>query len=632
MCGIVAIWSSGGGLLPGDLAAPVRALRHRGPDGLGTWVSPSGDAALGNTRLAVIDLETGDQPISDVSGRYHLVANGEFYGYEAIRAELLDRGHRLRTRTDSEIALHLYAEDGWHALDRLRGEFAFVIWDERRGELFAARDRFGIKPLYYTEHRGRLYLASEVKALLACGVAARWDMGAFADHLLLCYPADRTLFAGVRQVPPGCYLLASADGIVIRRYWDLDYPEASELPAMDDADAHLGDIESAVRDAVLIRMRADVPVAYHLSGGVDSSSVAALAAAAGEVHAFTVRFDDPGFDESAVAHRTSARLGARLTEVRFGRAEFADRIDETIACGEMIQENSHGIARLMQSAAISAHGYKVVLAGEGGDEMFAGYPHFRKDLAFSQSAEVRALAQRSYARLGAHGPPHHMRVFLDHLSFVPNWIIDRYLTVTLPLLPLLRQPFARLLTARQPGEELIGGSDTAGQLRGRTPYHQSMYLFCKTWLCNYILAAERLDMAHAVETRLPFLDHHVADVAKWTPLAWYMRDGVSKAVLREAMRRHLPDEVYRAAKKPFFAPAAVENDVAFARLRRIVDDDVLHRQPFFDPGRVRSFFDTIQAESAARRGRHERVAQIVAGTCLLAETFGLDHTGTAEKE
>jgi asparagine synthase (glutamine-hydrolysing) len=619
VCGIVAIWSPAGGLRSADVAAAVRCLRHRGPDGSGTWASASGRAALGHTRLAVIDLATGAQPISADQGRFQLVVSGEFYGYEKIRAELQDRGRRLVTRSDSEIALHLYALNGPAALARLRGEFAFIIWDDERRELFAARDRFGVKPLFYAEHQGRLYLASEVKALLTCGITMRWDVASFAEHLLVGHAPDRTLFATVRQVPPGCYLRAGDDGITVSRYWDLDYPRAGELPSAPEAGAHLADVAAAVRESVQLRLRADVPVACHLSGGIDSSSVAAIAAEAGPVPTFTVCFDGDGFDESAVAGRTAARLGGRHDVITVTRADFARYADQAAASGEMIQENSHGIARLLLSAAIRERGFKVALAGEGGDEMFGGYPQFGKDLALVRSAEARARADRSYAALAGHGVPLHLRVFLDQLGFVPNWILDRYLAVTQPLLPLLRPEFARQVAASTPCAGMLAGP----RLRGRSLYHQSVYLFCKTWLCNYILAAERLDMAHAVETRLPFLDHHVFDVARWTPLAWYERDGVSKAVLREAMAPHLPEEVRRAPKKGFFAPAAAQDTAALARFSRIVASDALRQQPFFEPAKVATFAAGLRAAPPARRARHDKLVQIISGTCLLADSLGI---------
>jgi asparagine synthase (glutamine-hydrolysing) len=625
VCGIVAILDPAGGLRPDTVAAGVDALRHRGPDGSGAWVSACGRVALGHARLAVIDLTTGDQPMHTDDGAYHFVGNAEFYDYRAIRTELAGRGHRLRTTSDNEIAMHLYAEAAERSLERLRGEFAFVIWDAVRGELFAARDRFGVRPLFYAAHAGRLYLASEVKALLALGVPAAWDATAFADHLLAGLPADRTLFAGVRQVPPGCFLRTDGRRRTIRPYWDLDYPTADDLTAADGSAVHRTSVEHAVLDAVHTRMRADVPVAYHLSGGLDSSAVVCAAARAGPVATFTVRFDDPAFDEGAAAARTAAFVGATHVEIPVSRADFLDHIESTVAGGELMQENSHGTARLLQAAAIRAHGYKVVLAGEGGDELFAGYPQTRADLAFTLSAQVRDRTRANYATLLAHGAPRHLRTLLDELGFVPAWILDRYLTVTAPMAGVLSADFATLLAGRDPFAGPLTAA--AAQLTGRTPYHQSLYLFCKTWLCNYLLAAERLDMAHGLEVRLPLLDHHLAEVAKWTPLAGHLDGKRPKPVLREAMRAYLPTEVYLGDKRPFFAPPAVTDDRVLARLRAILDGGVLDELPFFDAGRVRAMLGRLADLPPERRSGYERPVQIVTGAVLLTERFGLRADG-----
>jgi asparagine synthase (glutamine-hydrolysing) len=623
MCGIVAVVAAGGGLREPDLDRGIAALRHRGPDGTGSWVSPCGRAALGHTRLAIIDLDTGDQPMHTRDGRHHLVVNGEFYDYRPVREELRRRGHELRTASDSEIALHLYAERGPRAVQRLRGEFAFAVWDRARAELFAARDRFGVKPLYYAEHAGRVYLASEVKALLAMGVPARWDTGSLADHLLVCHAADRTLFAGIRQVPPGCFLRTDGRHVQIHTYWDLDYPTADELAPEPDRTTHHKGVESAVVDAVRTRMHADVPVAYHLSAGLDSGTVVGTAARFAATPTFTVRFDDPALDEGDAARRAAAHLGASNTEIFFRRADFVDGIEATIARADMIQENSHGIARMRQSERIRSHGYKVVLAGEGGDEMFAGYPQSRSDLALSVSAEERARHRDGYAKLATHGGPAHLRGLLDRLGFIPAWILDRYLTVGSPMAGLLSAAFARVVAARDPCGSLLAGERGAAQLTGRTPYHQSMYLFCKTWLCNYLLAAERLDMAHALEVRLPFLDHQLHEVVKWTPPAWHLEGARPKPVLREAMRAYLPPGRYEAAKRPFFAPPAVTDDRVLSQLAEILARPALDELPFLDPVKVRALVGRLRELPPDRRVGYERVVQIVTGIVLLTERYAM---------
>ena len=220
MCGIVAILSRNGPVPEPALGRATAALRHRGPDGERTWLSPTGRAGLGHTLLAINDPE-GFQPIASEDGRLRIIVNGQFYDFARIRAELEERGHRFRTRSDSEIALHLYEDMGAGCLERLRGQFAFVIWDEETGRLFAARDRFGLKPLFFAEHGGALYLASEAKALFAAGIPRSWDARAVYHSLHACPDERRSLFAGISQVPPGHILRAGEGGVRLERYWDL---------------------------------------------------------------------------------------------------------------------------------------------------------------------------------------------------------------------------------------------------------------------------------------------------------------------------------------------------------------------------------------------------------------------------
>src|SRR5690242_4270747 len=260
MCGIVAMFSRSSPVSPTLLERATRQLHHRGPDGQRHWISSDGKVGLGHARLSIIDLTTGDQPIPNENGRIHIVVNGELYGYEAIQKELERSGHRLRTRSDSEIALHLYEDLGPQCVHRLRGEFAFVLWDEIHRTLFAARDRFGIKPLFYSVHEGTLYLASEIKALFAAGVPARWDEESVFHAVEFGGHPVRTLFDGVFSVPPGHYLLATDKHMHLNEYWDFDYPRADPgLRPSSDAD-YAAEFRHALEEAVRLRLRADVPV------------------------------------------------------------------------------------------------------------------------------------------------------------------------------------------------------------------------------------------------------------------------------------------------------------------------------------------------------------------------------------
>ncbi|HJY92722.1 MAG TPA: asparagine synthase (glutamine-hydrolyzing), partial [Candidatus Acidoferrum sp.] len=299
MCGIVGVFSRRSPISPGLIERATESLYHRGPDGQRHWIGFGGRVALGHARLSIIDLTTGDQPIASEDGRTRIIVNGEFYGYESIQKELEQASHRLRTRSDSEIALHLYEDFGTQCLHRLRGEFALVLWDERNRTMFAARDRFGIKPLFYAFHNETLYLASEVKALFAAGVPRRWDSESVSQSVEFGGHPLRTLFEGVLQVPPGHYLIATEKHIELSRYWDFDYPRVDRSGTHRSTADYVAEFRSALEEAVRIRLRADVPVGCYLSGGLDSCAVLGLAAKhrSDPIRAFTLSFDRAEYDE-----------------------------------------------------------------------------------------------------------------------------------------------------------------------------------------------------------------------------------------------------------------------------------------------------------------------------------------------
>ena len=387
MCGIVAIYRPNGGVSAEALERATALLHHRGPDGRRQWIAPHGRVGLGHARLSIIDLVTGDQPIASEDGRRHIIVNGEFYDFERIQRELERAGHRLRTRSDSEIALHLYEDLGPHCLHQLRGEYAFVLWDEPQQRLFAARDRFGIKPLFFAWHDGALYLASEVKALFAAGVPARWSReGLFNASVLGGQPTD-TLYEGVSQVPPGHYLLAgraesrsTATGISTTRW--------RRRPPTARSDAEWAEeFRARLDNAVRLRLRADVPVGCYLSGGLDSCAVLGLAARHHRepIRAFTLAFDQAAYDEEAIAREMAALAGAEFCPIPIRQADLADDFADATWHAETLCFNAHGVAKYVLSRAVRDAGYKVVLTGEGSDEILAGYPHFRRDMLLYDS-------------------------------------------------------------------------------------------------------------------------------------------------------------------------------------------------------------------------------------------------------
>ena len=621
MCGIFAMFSLGEPLDPEVLERATARLHHRGPDGRATWLAPDRLMGLGHTRLAIVAPQAGAQPMSDEHGDLHLVVNGEFYGYKSIQHHLRQKGYRLRTPCDSEIALHLFREHGTAFTAHLRGEFALILADQRRRRLIAVRDRFGIKPLFYTFHRNVLYLASEIKALWAAGVPARWDSESFYDYLHLGFSSDRSFFQNIHQVPPGHLLRIDEGGLRLEAYWDLDYPTHSQLEDGIRESSFIDELRHRLEESVRLRLEADVPVCFHLSGGLDSSSIAGVAAKQGlPLNSFTVGFEGEPYDERPLARRTADFWGARHHTLDFQLQAFATHAKDAVRHGEALQENAHGVARYLQSRDIHRAGFKVVLAGEGGDELFAGYGHFQKDLDFCGSPSLQAKTRASFEVLARSGNAPPLAELWRRLDFVPNWILERYMSVTLPIKPFLRPEFAATMAARNPYGHLLDQPAIGRGLEARTPFHQSLYLFNKTWLPNYLLFAERLDMCHAVEVRLPLLDHHLFDLVKKTPLALYRAHGQGKYPLRRAMKPYVIEPVLQEEKRPFFAPPLTSEP----RILDFIHDQLHHKalddNPFFDPHKLRSGLEGLWRTTAGR-GYGEAVLHILLGTGFLQREY-----------
>ena len=388
MCGIVAMFSRGGPVSVEALKRAMQTLHHRGPDGERHWVAPHGRVALGHARLSIIDLVTGDQPIANEDERLHIIVNGEFYDYERIQRELTSRGHKLRTHSDSEIALHLYEDYGASALQELRGEFAIILWDEANGTLMAVRDRFGVKPLCYSRNSAtRSILPRKRKRVFAAGVPARWDHESFFQLSHVYFDQDRSLFDGVRQVPPGCYLLATQQHTQIVRYWDFDYPRIEQpRPALSD-DEHIERMRSTLDEAVRIRLRADVPVGCYLSGGLDTALLGIASKHHNDpIEAFTLCFDVDSYNEEFVAKEMAEHAHANFHPLPIKQTQLADNFSDAIWHSETLTANPHGVAKFLLSQMVRDHGFKVVLTGEGSDEILGGYAHFRRDMLLYNSA------------------------------------------------------------------------------------------------------------------------------------------------------------------------------------------------------------------------------------------------------
>jgi asparagine synthase (glutamine-hydrolysing) len=641
MCGILATLSRNGPLPADVLARGTAVLHHRGPDHRQHWFSSGQRVGLGHARLSIIDLTSGDQPIPNEDGRLHLVVNGEFYDFERIRRELESRGHRFRTRSDSEIALHLYEETGVHCLPELRGEFAFALWDDRNHTLFAARDRFGIKPLFYAVHRDTLYLASEAKALFAAGVPAAWDHEYFHHYATGPALPDRTLFAGVHQVPPGHYLLATPAGHRILPYWDFDYPEAAHLAARAEPDASCVErFRSVLDEAVRLRLRADVPVGCYLSGGLDSCAVLGLAArhAAQPIQAFTLTFDQAAYDEGEIAREMAAHAGAAFHPIPITQADLADHFADALWHAETLFVNGHGVSKFLLSRAVRDAGYKVVFTGEGSDEVLGGYAHFRRDMLLhnpegQDPAEVARLIRQlednnavSRGVLLPAGDSLTLDAVHRTLGFTPTWF-EIFGTWATKRLSLFAPDFAAPYAGRDSARVFLNQFDVPGQLAGRDPLNQSLYLWAKSTLPHYILVVlgDRMEMAHSIEGRVPFLDHHVVQYLAQLPVALKIRGLTEKYILREAVRDVITDTVYRRQKHPFFSPPVTNQPGQ--RFHELLQDTLrgssLAALPFYDQRKVVALLDCLPAIGEADRLAWDPVLMTILSACILGERFRL---------
>jgi asparagine synthase (glutamine-hydrolysing) len=639
MCGIVAIFSPDGSVRGEALQNATKSLEHRGPDGQRYWISSDHRIGLGHARLSIIDLTTGDQPIANERENLRIIVNGEFYGYEATQKELESSGHQLRTKSDSEIALHLYEEFGAHCLHRLRGEFALVLWDAESRTLFAARDRFGIKPLFYALHDGTLYLASEVKALFAAGVPRRWDSesvyhsGGFGGHQM------RTLFEGVYQVPPGHYLIATEKHIQLSRYWDFDYPRADlGAPARSDAE-YVEEFRQVFDEAVRIRLRADVPVGCYLSGGIDSCAVLGLAARhhQGPVRAFTLTFDRPEYNEGAIAEEMAARAKADFFPVPIRQDELADNFSDAILQSETLCVNAHGVAKYLLSRAVRKAGYKVVLTGEGSDEILGGYLHFRRDIAVNGKgapSDAGPAFLGRLARFNSPSPsalPHNgsgqdLNRIRQLLGFVPGWM-ETASALSGKMHVLLAENFLQAFKGHDGSRSFFNDIDVRGQLAGRDPLNQSLYLWAKTRLPNYILTmlGDRMEMAHSIEGRVPFLDHRLVEVMRAQPVTQKIRGTTQKYVLREAVRDVLTETAYRRPKHPFLSPPLTLNPQG--RFGVLIQDmlrgSVLASMPFFDQKKVVGVLDSLHTVDESSRVANDQALMMILSACVLHDRFRL---------
>jgi asparagine synthase (glutamine-hydrolysing) len=581
----------------------VGALRHRGPDEFGLYRDRR--AALGHARLSIIDLATGQQPLCNEDGSLWVVFNGEIFNYVELRAELIALGHRFRTRSDTEVIVHAHEAWGDGAFARFNGQFAIALWDAKRETLVLARDRLGVRPLYLCEHGGRLWFASEVKAIFAADLEiprALDPVGLAETFTFWTVVPPQSVFRGVTELEPGHLRKVSRRGSEDRAFWTPRYPEergATPAGSLEDAAER---VRAALEEAVRLRvLRADVPVGSYLSGGLDSSLVAALGrrAKGDKLCTFSVRFEDAEYDETPYQRVMAARLESDHREVVVSREDIAAVFPEVVAHAERPLLRTAAAPLFLLSRLVREAGIKVVLTGEGADEIFAGYDLFRegKIRRFWGRQPASAMRPRLLERLY----PYLARSPVSQRSTAREFFgrdRERWAAPGFAHEPRWRSAAALQRLFSSGLREEARGVDVVGRLLASVPtgFHrwshlaQDQYLEARTLLSGYLLSSQgdRMLMAHSVEGRFPFLDAEVVELANALPASFKLRGLDEKHVLKRAARGLVPDEIVRRPKQPYRAPDAhcFAGPRAPEWVGELVREAPVKEAGVFDPGAV----------------------------------------------
>jgi len=572
MCGIAGICGMAreGHLTQDMLLRMLSTVTHRGPDERGLYLD--NHIGLAHARLSIIDLNSGTQPLHNEDESLWLVYNGEIYNYRELREDLEEKGHRFYTETDGEVVLHLYEEVGADALQHLNGQFALAIWNTHNRELFLARDRCGIRPLYYTVARQNFVFASEIKALFANRWVPRRLDPIGLDQVFTFWTtlSPRTVFENVWEIPPGHYLKVRGGQLQCVQYWDVPLPEVHERWE-DSLETICLQTRQRLYDAVQLRLRADVPVGCYLSGGLDSSILTSLVAekAANEVQSFGIRFQETAYDEGRYQTQVANRLHLKHQSVWVANEQIGQLLDPVIRHCErpilrMAPAPLFALSRLVRDS-----GYKVVLSGEGADEIFGGYNIFREAKVrrfWAQdpgSLRRAKLIQELYPYVHT-DPRKRARLTMFYAQGLEKWddplFSHRLRWDNTSRLKGFYSDSLRDAVASYDGYEDVVENLPTSYWKAH-PLAQAQYLEMKIFLSNYLLSSQgdRMAMAHSVEIRLPFLDHHLIEFVSRVPAKWKILGLNEKFLLKRSYHSRLPESIVRRPKQPYRAP----NDKCF---------------------------------------------------------------------
>lgn len=603
MCGIYGYISFGEKFAPEVLRHMGETLKHRGPDDEGEWVRRSGElsACLGHKRLSIIDLSSAaQQPMVNEDGTIGLTCNGEIYNFRELKSELTAKGHTFKSNSDNEIILHLYEEMGVGCLERLNGMFAFALWDEGRQLLFLARDRIGKKPLHYAVYDGGIAFASEIKALLKHpNVVREIDLSSLSKYLTFEYvPAPNTIFKSIKKLEPGHYLLHRKGRVEIKKYWDI--PLEDQPISFKTEEEYVEELRDILTRAVRSRLIADVPVGVFLSGGLDSSFVAALAAKANQqVECFSIGFDEKSFDESRHAKTVARALHLNHRLKIFSTAEMLDNLDRLPDfLDEPLADASILPSYLLSKVA--SERVKVALSGDGGDELFAGYQTYQAHRIITYYDSLPETVKDAFKYLASRLPVSHANVSTDFMikQFLRGVGVSSEIRFFIWMgsftdgekRELLTNHLRAALSSDNTYEDIFAHVRESGLHKD---LERILYLSMKLYLQDGVLVkVDRASMANGLEVRSPMLDTEFVEFACRLPMSYKLHGLKTKYLLKKAAAGILPDAIINRKKKGFGIPISkwLAGELKSYMLDYLSEERI-RRQGFFNYSYVKRLID-----------------------------------------
>ncbi len=614
MCGIAGYLNLTEQTPPSEalLRQMLAMIRHRGPDQFGIFLDDR--IGMGNARLSIIDLASGQQPITTEDERYWIVYNGEIFNHAELRRGLVERGHQLTTHCDTEVFLHLFEEEGPKCLSRLNGQFAVAIWDTQKQELFIARDRLGIRPLYYTNAKGAVVFGSEIKAI-ACHPSVNLEFDHVAlDQIFTGWSAlpPRSPFQDIQQLLPGCYAIISESGTTIERYWQTSFDRSEKDGQKSDED-YLHEFRELLDDATRLRLMADVPVGSYLSGGLDSSIIASLARrhVGKRLDTFSIAFTDTAFDERDFQQAMARHIGTEHQVIEASHADIGNVFPDVVWHTESPLLRTAPAPMFLLSRLVNQSGYKVVLTGEGADEFLAGYDLFKESMIRRFWARApgsmwrSSLFQRIYpdlTNLAKLGPKYLASFFGERLSEVDA--PDYSHAVRWRNTRRTQRFFSAELSEsiQRENKEQTAKFEFPAAFKNWDGLSRAQFVEITTFLSPYLLSSQgdRVAMANSVEGRFPFLDYRMVEFCNQLPAHLKLRGLQDKRILRRLGSEFLPESIWKRPKKPYRAPIhrSFFNEHTPDYVGEVLSEKSLRETGLFNPAAVKSLIGKIESGRA----------------------------------